>query len=265
MAPPSRMNKESDARAPLSSRMLDLLALIITAIDLRRDIIDVPPEPGYRPQTCEACSGTGHLMVPIPAGEDDDDDESYLNATFDDDGDDDNDNGNAPGPSSRGSGPDAGFGTVGAAPIGVASAGGCSVPDTVYPVDTGAGPSQAGPSNVAGPSNAGGPPAVGNGPPAGAGAVSFAPPAAVVPISGIHPLPPGTPVPPPHQAVYANAGAARYYTVTRGLRVGVFEGWPRVSPFVTGVQRAVYSRHRTLQEAFDAYCVAYANGSVRYA
>ena len=63
MAPPSRMNKESDARAPLSSRMLDLLALIITAIDLReladvflvrclirtlgRDIIDVPPEPGY--------------------------------------------------------------------------------------------------------------------------------------------------------------------------------------------------------------------------
>ncbi|KAJ2913843.1 hypothetical protein MD484_g6554, partial [Candolleomyces efflorescens] len=264
MSPPSRKNKESEAHAPLSSRMLDLLALIITAIDLRRDIIDVPPEPGYRAETCLACSGTGHLMVPVNEDQDPEDDESYVDGGLDDDDDDDNDN--APRPSTNGLASEAtDFGTVAAAPLGLASSGGCSAGPSasVDPSSSAAANAVAGPSSGAG--TFGAIPSGPSGTPAGAGAVSFNPPAPVVPISGIHPLPAGTPIPTPDQAVYANADAARYYTVTRGLRVGVFEGWPRVSPYVTGVQRAVYSRHRTLQEAYDAYCIAYAHGAVRYA
>ncbi|KAJ2914687.1 hypothetical protein MD484_g5722, partial [Candolleomyces efflorescens] len=103
------------------------------------------------------------------------------------------------------------------------------------------------------------------GPAAGLG-LTFQVPAPSIPIPGLAPVSPNTPVPLPPNAVYAPPGGSRYYTVTRGLRVGVFPGqWSSVSAYVTGVGSAVYERYPTLQEAYNAYVLAHAQGTVRYA
>ncbi|KAF5318889.1 hypothetical protein D9611_014720 [Ephemerocybe angulata] len=95
------------------------------------------------------------------------------------------------------------------------------------------------------------------------GVPTSVPPASTI-IAGFHSLGPNTPPPNPTNAVFTNSGEERYYVVTKGLRVGVFGGWPNTSPYVTGVASASFSRHRTLLSAYEAYVIAWNNGSVAY-
>ncbi|KAH9906092.1 uncharacterized protein B0H18DRAFT_1132033 [Fomitopsis serialis] len=54
----------------------------------------------------------------------------------------------------------------------------------------------------------------------------------------------------------------RWYCVTRGRAVGVFAGWPNVSPLVTGVPNAVFQRYPTFAVALAAFVEATTNGTV---
>ncbi|KAF5316974.1 hypothetical protein D9611_003465 [Ephemerocybe angulata] len=90
-------------------------------------------------------------------------------------------------------------------------------------------------------------------------------PPATSPIAGFQSLGPNVLPPAPESAVYTGAGPDRFFTVTRGLRVGVFGGWMDTSPYVTGVSGASYSRHRTLHSAYEAYVKAYGRGIITHA
>ncbi|KAH6899324.1 hypothetical protein BKA70DRAFT_1437473 [Coprinopsis sp. MPI-PUGE-AT-0042] len=72
-------------------------------------------------------------------------------------------------------------------------------------------------------------------------------PAPVVPAPGVAPA--------AAAAGPANAPAgARVYCVTAGREVGVFVGWPRVKPLVSGVSNSCHQRYPSIasaQEAFD--------------
>ncbi|KAF5320439.1 hypothetical protein D9611_010733 [Ephemerocybe angulata] len=89
-------------------------------------------------------------------------------------------------------------------------------------------------------------------------------PPATYPIPGFQSLGPNVAPPAPESAVYTGEGPDRFFTVTRGIRLGVFGGWMDTSPYVTGVPAASYSRHRTLQSAYEAYVKAHGRGIVRY-
>ncbi|KAH9919304.1 uncharacterized protein B0H18DRAFT_1122563 [Fomitopsis serialis] len=54
----------------------------------------------------------------------------------------------------------------------------------------------------------------------------------------------------------------RWYCVTRGRAVGVFVGWPNVSPLVIGVPNSVYQRYPMFAVALAAFVEATANGTV---
>ncbi|PBL04062.1 hypothetical protein ARMGADRAFT_1070546 [Armillaria gallica] len=53
-----------------------------------------------------------------------------------------------------------------------------------------------------------------------------------------------------------------WYTVSKGLAIGVFCGWQTVSPLVTGVGRACYFRHSSQAAAQEAFNQALAAGAV---
>ncbi|KAJ3504614.1 hypothetical protein NMY22_g17860 [Coprinellus aureogranulatus] len=90
-------------------------------------------------------------------------------------------------------------------------------------------------------------------------------PHARTPIPGLYSLGSGTAPPIPAEAIYCVEGATRYYTITRGLRVGVYEGWQNVAPYVVGVANASYSKHSTLMAAYQAYITTYDKTFVIYA
>ncbi|OBZ68739.1 hypothetical protein A0H81_11113 [Grifola frondosa] len=54
----------------------------------------------------------------------------------------------------------------------------------------------------------------------------------------------------------------RWYAVTRGRQVGVFEGWSNVSPLVTGVSFAIAQRYSSQAAAQAAFNAALAAGTV---
>ncbi|KAF5335798.1 hypothetical protein D9611_009615 [Ephemerocybe angulata] len=146
---------------------------------------------------------------------------------------------------------------VAAAPANaVAQAGGAPAP---VPGPTLGGPSAPAPTVISPPAPA--PPLVIN-VPAVAQAHGVPPMSAIIP--GFQALGPNTPPPNPANAVLAAPGEDRYYVVTKGLRVGVLGGWPNTSPYVTGVASASFSRHRSIQGAYDAYLRAWSAGSVAY-
>ncbi|SJL12492.1 uncharacterized protein ARMOST_15919 [Armillaria ostoyae] len=59
-----------------------------------------------------------------------------------------------------------------------------------------------------------------------------------------------------------SASDGSWYTVSKGLAVGVFRGWQNVSPLVTGVGRACYFRHSSQAAAQEAFNQAVATGAV---
>ncbi|KAF6758444.1 hypothetical protein DFP72DRAFT_1064586 [Ephemerocybe angulata] len=138
----------------------------------------------------------------------------------------------------------------------VAQAGGAPAP---VPGPTLGGPSAPAPTVISPPAPA--PPLVIN-VPAVTQAHGVPPMSAIIP--GFQALGPNTPPPNPANAVFAAPGEDRYYVVTKGLRVGVLGGWPNTSPYVTGVASASFSRHRSIQGAYDAYLRAWSAGSVAY-
>ncbi|KAF5379791.1 hypothetical protein D9615_005661 [Tricholomella constricta] len=54
----------------------------------------------------------------------------------------------------------------------------------------------------------------------------------------------------------------RWYTVTRGRKVGVFANWDTVAPLVISVSGAVYARHSSRAQAEGAYSRALGAGNV---
>ncbi|KAF9064825.1 hypothetical protein BDP27DRAFT_1425411 [Rhodocollybia butyracea] len=62
--------------------------------------------------------------------------------------------------------------------------------------------------------------------------------------------------------VYSTIPGNRYYVVTKGLKVGVFEQWSEVSPLVTGVSRACSFRAATRTDAEVAFNDAIRDGVV---
>ncbi|KAF6741633.1 hypothetical protein DFP72DRAFT_1083418 [Ephemerocybe angulata] len=215
--------------ARLSLPMQDLLGAVIRAFDARRLMVNAAAlgENEYHPETCNACTGTGFSLVPNEVETSDSEDEAVKAEE---------------GNTTSGA-------TAGANAVSGATAGG--VPSASLTAALAALGFQATP--VAAP-------------------VVNVVPEPTYPIStvvpGFHSLGPnsGTPVPPPEptRAVFTGPGADRYYVITKGVRVGVFGGWQITSPYVTGVAAASYSRHRTLQAAYQAYETAYNRGSVVY-
>ncbi|TEB31118.1 hypothetical protein FA13DRAFT_1709961 [Coprinellus micaceus] len=97
-----------------------------------------------------------------------------------------------------------------------------------------------------------------------AGSTLIVPPPSTV-IPGLACLGPNTPVPAPEDAAFAAPGAPRYYTITKGICVGIFAGWGNALPYVTGVASASFSHHTNIYTAFEDYCKAFINTSVSYA
>ncbi|KIM37571.1 hypothetical protein M413DRAFT_13267 [Hebeloma cylindrosporum] len=66
------------------------------------------------------------------------------------------------------------------------------------------------------------------------------------------------------EGVSATDTTVRWYTVTVGLRVGVFPHWGNVSPYVSGVKGgACFTRYSTKAEADAAFFLAVRGGKVR--
>ncbi|RXW11830.1 hypothetical protein EST38_g14027, partial [Candolleomyces aberdarensis] len=74
----------------------------------------------------------------------------------------------------------------------------------------------------------------------------------------------GQPPPEPANAVFATTDEARFYSVTQGLRVGVFGAWNGMARYVVGVGSASYARFNSREAALRDYTAAYNSGSVRY-
>ncbi|KAF8888808.1 hypothetical protein BD779DRAFT_1470088 [Infundibulicybe gibba] len=53
-----------------------------------------------------------------------------------------------------------------------------------------------------------------------------------------------------------------WYTVTAGLRLGVFTNWNRMSPFVTGIRGAIHKKYKSEKAAVAAWWSAKAVGGV---
>ncbi|KAL0567419.1 hypothetical protein V5O48_014580 [Marasmius crinis-equi] len=67
----------------------------------------------------------------------------------------------------------------------------------------------------------------------------------------------GALVPSPRQITPSDVRRRKYYVVTRGLRVGVFEDWSTVHRQVNGVSGASYKAYRTFEDALQSYTHAY--------
>ncbi|KAJ3540081.1 hypothetical protein NMY22_g4448 [Coprinellus aureogranulatus] len=264
-------------RLPLSRAMVSLLASLIRAIDTRTGLLDDAQEEDWdshvmdvEPETCEACGGTGFILVP-----------SSVQGNIDDDGVDDAVPVPPQAPPSQASV------AIQAPPVTDACTAGLTSEPALAPTRTEVPQSEAtcsltstsseekpstshlpSSSDRAGSVEASSVPIVVPAVPPVV-AVATQPiiniPPASVPIRGYNPLGPNTPAPHPTNAVYCSPGADRYYCVTRGIRVGVYSGWQNTSPYVTGVASASYSRHRSIHAAYDAYCSAYYAGFVTYA
>ncbi|KAF6752561.1 hypothetical protein DFP72DRAFT_1070137 [Ephemerocybe angulata] len=247
MAKQSSMNQERNTihGARLSLPMQELLGAVIRAFDTRRLMINAASqgEKEYHPESCSVCSGTGFILIPNLFEEElSDSDEEAVKAE------------------------ESGglllkvekaevIPAAPSVPSPAAVAGGASTSANAAPAAT---------SNLASAFGALGIQAGHTAPPADTLESSY-PISAVIP--GFHSLGPnsGNPVAPPEpsQAVFTG-DEERYYAITKGVRVGVFGGWPSTSPYVTGVASAAFSRHRTLQTAYKAYETAYTRGSVAY-
>ncbi|KAF5339988.1 hypothetical protein D9611_012418 [Ephemerocybe angulata] len=297
MAGHSNVKEEGAAailgRATLSPAMLRLLGNLIRAIDARHLALDdharanaIPGREDVEPITCPRCRGSGITMI-------------YSASEVEEDDDDDDDDDDLP-PHMYLGHPSlptiAVTGTPGAGPSGAAASVTAAAPAPVgaaaatVPLATSA--AGTAPSAPVAPSAATAPVTAATPAPVGAAAatglpatpaagtapnVSVAPavqvtfpvsttvPLPVSPTPGFHSLGPNVPPPTPPNAVYTDSSADRFYTVTRGIRVGVFGGWMNTSPNVTGVPAASYTRHRTLQAAYEAYVSAYNSGIVTHA
>ncbi|KAK0437743.1 uncharacterized protein EV420DRAFT_1651723 [Desarmillaria tabescens] len=58
------------------------------------------------------------------------------------------------------------------------------------------------------------------------------------------------------------ASEGPWYAVSKGLAVGVFQGWQNISPLVTGVCRACYFHHSSQAAAQEAFNQAVATATV---
>ncbi|KAF5326560.1 hypothetical protein D9611_000752 [Ephemerocybe angulata] len=243
-------------RVAVSPSLLRLLGSLIRAIDDRHLILDsfVPAENvEHDLSTCARCMGTGIVRVPIGVSDDEDDDFDQL----------------FPPPSANDAAPSPVATTHPAPSTSVPAA----VPATSVPAAAAVAGSTPAAAAVAGSTPAatvaGSTPVASivpvpsNAPPAPAMPLEV--PAPTAPIPGLHSLGPNVPVPAPQVAVYTANDCERYYTVTRGIRVGVFGDWMNTSPFVTGVPAASYTRHRTLLAAYEAYVKAFGRGFVTHA
>ncbi|KAF6749646.1 hypothetical protein DFP72DRAFT_852492 [Ephemerocybe angulata] len=223
----SNINQERSAfrGTLLSWAMKDLLGALIHSIDSRRNMLTVGAlgETDYHPDTCGACGGTGFLLVPNVLRNDDCDSDVERH----------------PPPSLL------------------------RLPFSEHPLL----PSQLCPPPPALPTVI--PPAVTTTAVAPI-VVTASPPVVSYPISavipGFHSLGPNSaapqPAPSPTNAVFTGPDEERFYAITKGIRVGIFGGWQSTSPYVTGVASASYTRHRTLELAYQAYEAAYHRGSV---
>ncbi|KAF5340046.1 hypothetical protein D9611_012393 [Ephemerocybe angulata] len=275
MAGHSNVKEEGAAailgRATVSPAMLRLLGNLIRAIDARHLVLDEHISLGgseAEPITCPRCRGTGVTMI-------------YSASDFDDDDEfDDNDVPNrivhpslpaltvtpgAAGPSLT-SGAAAPVTAAAPAPVGAAAASNPPATPAAGTAPSGPAPPSAAAAPVTTATVSVGPAAQVPFP------VSATVPLPVSPTPGFHSLGPNVPAPTPPNAVYTDSSvvtaaliADRFYTVTRGIRVGVFGGWMNTSPNVTGVPAASYTRHRTLQAAYEAYVSAYNSGIVTHA
>ncbi|KAJ3528742.1 hypothetical protein NMY22_g9284 [Coprinellus aureogranulatus] len=252
--------------------MHSLLSTLLSAIDRRVSIMNTMAsgESGYEPTTCDACGGTGIILVPSTIVIDDDSDDeqgkgetrcSTPNTNYD--------VGNysaemrsflnirdaytaarvAAGVSVAGAeaAPSPGDISPNQAPHPDSST--IQAPTADAPTSAPAAPT---PTPAAPASSAGSTPV----PMSNNGPV----PLPSVLTTGFNRLGPLHPVPDPLRAVFTVPGGERYYAVTRGVRVGVFGGWLNTTAYVTGVPNAAYSKHSTIEPAYDAYCEAFKNG-----
>ncbi|KAF5323916.1 hypothetical protein D9611_008315 [Ephemerocybe angulata] len=286
MAKQSSMNQERNVfrGTKLSSAMKDLLGAVIRAFDSRRHMFEAASigETQYHPETCLACDGTGFLLVPDEVSDSSDDDGPLPKVEEVDpvgllSGN------RAPSPAdSDSSASDTSDHVSGGAhrPLQLPSKSvklamglpHLAIPQSISvttPVVT-SGPQVTRASAASGPQVT---PAAAAAPQVTTTVAIGAPvnlaPAPTYPISTIIPgfdsLGPNSsnpqPAPAPMNAVFTGP-EERYYVITKGTRVGIFGGWQSTSPYVTGVASASFSRHCTLQTAFQAYETAFNRGSV---
>ncbi|KAF6741493.1 hypothetical protein DFP72DRAFT_862130 [Ephemerocybe angulata] len=239
----SNINQERSAfrGTLLSWAMKDLLGALIHSIDSRRNMLTVGAlgETDYHPDTCGACGGTGFLLVPNVLRNDDCDSDVEVKSEDADSGD------LPPGSSAPPSPEPASSSLLGtSAPSIPTLPAATALPTVIPPAVT---------------TTAVAPIVVTASPPV----VSY-PISAVIP--GFHSLGPNSaapqPAPSPTNAVFTGPDEERFYAITKGIRVGIFGGWQSTSPYVTGVASASYTRHRTLELAYQAYEAAYHRGSV---
>ncbi|KAJ3530928.1 hypothetical protein NMY22_g8372 [Coprinellus aureogranulatus] len=297
----SRIAQKNRAQGlPLSRPMVDLLGKMLSAIDKRRHMLDVGEEEYYEPETCAACCGVGFLLIPIESlveiSEDEEGEENGEEgasevitpemATFfnvNSDGADSAEASDSPAPATA-----AGQSDSDAAVVGITAH--TSVPPTPVPTTSGSAPvvpavatptvvstiAPTIPTNVSAipsvtPATTA--PAAVPGPAASlvvATPVNAGPINAMTPPNGVpapsHPIPgfnslgPNFPVPTPTTAVFTDNNADRFYCVIKGIRLDR----QNTSPYVQGVGGASFSRHSSLDSAYQAYVQAFSKGFVTY-
>ncbi|KAF5328128.1 hypothetical protein D9611_015155 [Ephemerocybe angulata] len=262
MANESNTNKErSTGRGlRLSLPMRDMLTSMIRAIDLRRLMINAAAqqEYEYHPETCNVCEGAGFLMVPNAPPPSDSEDESdvEVNAEEDDDVKVEDDGGIISSLVTHAT----------SAPAIVTGTNATAVPAPIAIPVVGAVPPAAQAAAPVAPNVPTSAVAALTGVVTAAAGLGPYPISTVIP--GFHSLGPNsaTPQTPPQplNAVFTGYGEERYYAITKGVRVGIYGGWQNTSPYVTGVASASFSRHRSLEAAFQAYEVAFNRGIVAY-
>ncbi|KAF5339871.1 hypothetical protein D9611_009057 [Ephemerocybe angulata] len=267
-------------RVAISPALLRLLGSLIRAIDdplcnltlgqLGHLILDSFVRPGddeHELSTCARCRGTGIVTAPISVS--DFEDEEFDQVSPPPSTDDAAPSSAAPAPSAPVAAVVAGttHAAPGATPAAAVVVG--PSPAAAGPIPAAAATVVAGPSPIAatlvGTAPAAPPAAPVGIAPAAPPAAPIEVPAPIAPTPGFHSLGPNVPPPAPESAVYAGNGCERYYTVTRGIRVGVFGDWMSTSPFVTGVPAASFTRHRSLIAAYEAYVTAHGRGFVTHA
>ncbi|KAF6754842.1 hypothetical protein DFP72DRAFT_847839 [Ephemerocybe angulata] len=268
MAKQTSMNQERSVfrSTRLSSAMKDLLGAVIRAFDSRRLMLETASvgENEYRAETCQTCDGTGFLLVLDEVEVSDSSDEELplikeeqidpAGLLLSDS--------RVPSPAAAvgasGTSAHVAGGATPAVPVLTRSA----IPQ-LAPVGTAS--SMALPVIPVMPSG----PQVSSATALGTSANVTAGPTYAIStiIPGFESLGPNSnnpqPAPAPANAVFAGP-EERYYAITKGTRVGIFGGWQSTSPYVTGVASASFSRHRTIQTAYQAYETAYNRGSVMY-
>ncbi|KAF5340023.1 hypothetical protein D9611_012448 [Ephemerocybe angulata] len=241
-------------------------------------------ETEYHPETCAVCNGTGFILVPnLGEGESSDSDEDVVVKAENSDGDTQFASPLAS-PSASGAAADPTHDAAAAAvSAALASAFAAATITAAGGTQDNTVPAPAGPTGPLIPPSV---PAVPQITTLNALGLSAPAPAAPGPVYNISAVLPGfesvgpssgnpQTVPEPANAVFTGPGGStselnllrvedRYYVITKGIRVGVFGGWQSTSPYVTGVASASFSRHRTIQGAYQAYETAYNRGSVVY-